>query len=153
LAEYAGPDRMDRLISGARKEGAVSVYTSFPPEDIAAVNAAFEKRHGVKVRTWRAASEKVLQRTLAEAQAGRSDVAIAECTSAPLETLHRERLPQPVRSPSHAELVPAAVPRHREWVASRLSLFVQAYNTKLVRKDELPRSYSDLLDPRWKGRL
>src|SRR5262249_26339812 len=91
--------------------------------------------------------------TLAEAQAGRYDVDIVECNSVPLETLHRERLLQPVRSPSHADLGPAAVPRHREWVASRLSLFVQAYNTKLVRKDGRQRSYSDLLDPRWKGRL
>ena len=52
-----------------------------------------------------------------------------------------------------ADLVPAAVPKHGEWVASRLSLFVQAYSTRQVRKDELPKSYADLLDPRWKGRL
>jgi len=153
LAEYQGPDRMQRLLEGARKEGFLSVYTSFPPEDIAAVNAAFEKKYAVKVRAWRAASEKVLQRTMAEAQAGRYDVDIVECNSVPLETLHREGLLQAVRSASHAELVPAAVPKHREWVASRLSLFVQAYNTQLVKKDELPSSYADLLHPRWKGRL
>jgi ABC-type Fe3+ transport system substrate-binding protein len=153
LAEYQGPDRMQRILEGARREGYLSVYTSFPPEDIAAVNAAFEQKYGVKVRAWRAASEKVLQRTMAEAQAGRFDVDIVECNSVPLETLHREGLLQRVRSASHVDLLPAAVPKHGEWVASRLSLFVQAYNTQLVRKDELPRSYADLLDPRWKGRL
>jgi iron(III) transport system substrate-binding protein len=71
----------------------------------------------------------------------------------PLETLHREGLLQAVRSPHHAELFPAALPAHREWAASRFSLFVQAYNTQLVKKEELPRTYADLLHPRWKGRL
>lgn len=153
LAEYAGADRMERLLQGARREGFLTIYTSFPPEDIAAVNAAFEKRYGVKVRPWRASSEKVLQRTMVEAKAGRFDVDIVECNSVPLETLHREGLLQRVRSSAHAELLPAAVPKHGEWVASRLSLFVQAYNTNQVRKDELPKRYDDLLDPRWKGRL
>jgi ABC-type Fe3+ transport system substrate-binding protein len=153
LADDAGADRMERLLPGARREGSVTVYTSFPPEDIAAVNAAFEKRTGVKVRPWRSSSENVLQRTLAEAKAGRFDVDIVECNSIPLETLHREGLLQHVRSQRYADLVPAAVPKHGEWVASRLSLFVQAYNTRQVRKDELPKSYPDLLDPRWKGRL
>jgi iron(III) transport system substrate-binding protein len=153
LAQYEGADRMERLLQGARKDGFLSVYTSFPPEDIAAVNEAFEKKYGVKVRAWRSSSENVLQRTLAEAKAGRFEVDIVECNSIPLETLHREGVLQRVRSARLAELVPAAVPKHGEWVASRLSLFVQAYNTKQVRKDELPKSYSDLLDPRWKGRL
>ncbi len=153
LAEYAGPDRMQRILDGARKEGFLSVYTSFPPSDIAAVNAAFEKKHGVKVQTWRSSSEKVLQRAVTEAQAGRFDVDLVEINSVALESAHREGLLARVRSPSHADLVPAALPAHREWAASRLSLFVQAYNTRLVRKDELPKRYADLLDPRWKGRL
>src|SRR5919204_330076 len=71
----------------------------------------------------------------------------------PLESLHREGLLQRVRSPLHAELIAAALPSHGEWVGSRLNVFVQAYNTKLVERGELPRSYADLLHPRWKGRL
>jgi ABC-type Fe3+ transport system substrate-binding protein len=153
LAESQAPDRAQRILEGARREGFFSVYTSFPPSDIAAVNAAFEKKYGVKVQTWRSSSEKVLQRAVTEAQAGRFDVDLVEINSVALESAHREGLLQRVRSPSHADLVPAAVPAHGEWAASRLSLFVQAYNTRLVRKDELPKRYADLLDPRWKGRL
>ena len=148
-AEDLDRERLQR----ARREGFLSVYTSFPPQDIAAVNALFEKRTGVKVKPWRSSSENVLQRTLAEAKSGRFDVDVVECNSIPLETLHREGVLQRVRAPGAADLVPAAVPKHGEWVASRLSLFVQAYNTRQVRKDELPKSYADLLDPRWKGRL
>ena len=153
LAAYGGVDRHQRLLEGARREGFLSLYTSFPPEDVATLNAAFEKKYGVKVRAWRAASEKVLQRTVAEAKAGRDEVDLVDSNSVPLELLRREGLLQAVRSPYHADLLPAAVPLHREWAWARLSVFVQAYNTRLVKKADLPASYGDLLDPRWKGRL
>src|SRR2546430_11237670 len=46
-----------------------------------------------------------------------------------------------------------AMPSHRAWVPQFLNVFVQAYNTSLVRKEDLPKSYAELADPRWKGRL
>ena len=153
LAQYEGADRARRLAEGARREGALNLYTSLTVDDMAVLNTAFEKRHGVKVRMWRASSEKVVQRTVAEAKAGRFDMDLVECNAPALEMLRREGLLQAVRSPHHADLIPAAVPAHREWVGARLNIFVQAYNTRLVRKDELPSSYADLLHPRWKGRL
>jgi len=153
LAVYEGADRDQRLLEGARREGFLSLYTSFPPEDVATLNAAFEKKYGVKARAWRAASEKVLQRVVAEAQAGRDEVDLVDSNSVPLELLRRQGLLQAVRSPHQAELIPAAVPAHREWAWARLSVFVQAYNTRLVKKSDLPASYADLLDPRWKGKL
>ena len=120
---------------------------------MAALNTAFEARHGVKIRMWRAASDKVLQRVLAEVKAGRPEVDIVETNAPPLESLHREGVLQAVRSPEHARLIDAALPAHREWVGSRLNVFVQAYNTRLVSRAELPKSYAELLHPRWKGRL
>jgi iron(III) transport system substrate-binding protein len=51
------------------------------------------------------------------------------------------------------ELIPQAIPSHREWIATRLNIFTCAYNTKLVKKEELPKTYQDLLDPKWKGKL
>src|SRR5437867_5700756 len=153
LAAHEGADRHQRVLEGARREGFLALYTSFPPEDVAALNAAFERKHGVKVRTWRAASEKVFQRILAEARAGRDEIDVVDSNSVPLELLRREGLLQPVRSPHHADLIPVAVPSHRAWAWARLSVFVQAYNTRLVKKTELPATYGELLDPRWKGRL
>ena len=153
LAQQDGPARAQRLSEGARREGSLNLYTSLTVDDMAALNTAFEKRHGVRVNMWRAASDKIVQRALAEHKAGRFEVDVVESNAPSLEILHREGLLQAVRSPHHADLIPAAVPAHREWVGARLNVFVQAYNTKLVRKDELPASYADLLHPRWKGRL
>jgi iron(III) transport system substrate-binding protein len=42
---------------------------------------------------------------------------------------------------------------HREWTATRLNIFALGYNTRLVKKEDLPKSYRDLLDPKWKGKL
>src|SRR5438445_1398121 len=153
IALYGGADRSARLVEGARKEGSLNLYTSLTVEDMAALNGAFEAKHGVKVRMWRATSDKVVQRVLSEAKAGRYELDIVETNAPPLESLHREGILQRVRSPQHAELIAAALPAHGEWVGSRLNVFVQAYNTTLVSRGELPRSYADLLQPRWKGRL
>jgi iron(III) transport system substrate-binding protein len=153
LAAYPGADREQRLLEGARKEGEVVLYTSLTIEDMAAINGAFEKRYGIKVRMWRASADKVLQRALAEGRAGRVEADVFEANALPLESLHREALLLAVRSPLHRDLIPQALPAHREWVGSRLNVFVQAYNTRLVKKEELPRSFADLADARWKGRL
>lgn len=153
IASYLGADRQARLLEGARKEGEVVLYTSLTMEDMAALNGAFEKRYGVKVRMWRASGDKVLQRALAEGRAGRVEADVLEANALPLESMHREALLLAVRSPLHGELIPQALPAHREWVGSRLNVLVQAYNTRLVKKDELPRRFADLADARWKGRL
>ncbi len=154
IASYEGADRAQRLAEGARREGGVlDVYTSLTLEDMAALNGAFEAKHRIRVRLWRAASDKVLQRVVTEARAGRHEVDIVETNAPPLESLHREGLLQAVRSPTHAGLIAAALPAHREWAGSRLNVFVQAYNTPAVKREDLPKTYADLLDRKWKGRL
>jgi iron(III) transport system substrate-binding protein len=148
-----GADRTQRLVEGARREGTVTVYSSMAEKDLLRIVAAFEKRYGVKVTLWRSGKDKVLQRVIAEARARRNEADVVHNPSPEMEALHREKLLQPVASPLHATLIPEAVAPHREWAGPRVYLFVQAYNTQKVRREELPRSYEDLLDPRWKGRL
>src|ERR1041385_5854850 len=61
LAAYAGADRTQRLVEGAKKEGSVMVYSSMTVEDMAPLQAAFEKKYGVKVGFWRSSSENVVR--------------------------------------------------------------------------------------------
>jgi iron(III) transport system substrate-binding protein len=88
-----------------------------------------------------------------EARAGRFEVDIFDTNGPEMESLHREKILQEVKSPYLADLIPQAIMPHREWVGTRLNIFALAYNTRLVKKDELPKKWEDLLDPRWKGRL
>ena len=151
--QYEKPDREQFLAAGARREGEVVVYTSLISEDLTALSAAFEKKYGVKVKGWRAGSEKVLQRTVTEARANRHDADVIETNGPELESLYREELLQPLRSPHTPDLMPQAVRPHGHWVGTRINMFVHSYNTSLVKKEELPKSYADLAHPRWKGRL
>lgn len=153
IASYSGPDRTEKLIAGAKKEGAVTVYTSETVEDIGALTAAFEKKYGVKLNVWRGSSEDILQRGVVEARGGRFDADAFETGATAMESLHRERLLQPFDSPAAAALTPQAIQPHHEWTGTRYNIFVAAYNTGVIAKDALPKSYDDLIAPDWKGKL
>jgi ABC-type Fe3+ transport system substrate-binding protein len=153
LAMYDGPDRTKRLVEGAKKEGTVTIYSSVTVDDMKVLSAAFEKKYGVKLQAWRASSESILQRAMVEARGGRYDVDAIETSAAEMESLHRERLLQEVKSPHIADIVPAALRPHREWIGDRLNIISAAYNPNLVKKQDLPKSYDDLANPKWKGKL
>jgi len=153
LLRYSGPDRGRRLIAAAQKEGSFALYTSFAEKDLPTLTVVFEKKYGVKVKVWRSGSENVLRRTLAEAAAKRHEVDAIHSSALEMETLHREKLLQAAASPYSAQLIAGALRPHGEWVATYLSVWVQAYNTQLVKKEDLPKTFHDLLDPKWKGRL
>src|SRR6202162_3817631 len=99
IVQSERPDREQFLARGAKQEGEVVVYTSLISEDLTALSAAFEKKYGVKVKGWRTGSEKVLHRALTEARPGRNDTDIIETNGPELESLHREKVLQPVKSP------------------------------------------------------
>ncbi len=153
LLQYQGADRDPKLLAAARKEGSITFYTTIAEKDLVTIVRPFEKKYHIKIDIWRAGTDKVLQRTLSEAAARRFEVDAIHFGSPEMEALHRERILQPVASPHFKELIPGAVPAHREWVATILSVWVQAYNTNLIKREDLPRSYRDLLDPKWKGKL
>ena len=153
LAGYSGADRQQRLVDGAKKEGPMAIYTSAQNDDMGALVAGFEKKYGLKTTTWRAGSEKVLQRAVTEARGNRHTVDIIETNGPEMESMSREKILVAVKSPNLAQIIPQAIRPHGEWVGTRLNVFVQAYNTTLVKKEEVPKSWDDLLHPRWKGRL
>ena len=153
LATYQGADRLQKLIEGAKKEGEVAVYTSAPVDDMKVLADAFEKKYGVKVKVWRSSSEKVLQRGLAETKANHPEADVFETNGPEMEALVREKVLTPVTSPVLDDLIPEAKFPHGSWVGARLNIFALAYNTKEVKKADLPKSYEGFLDPRWKGKL
>src|SRR2546426_3948283 len=153
LYMYKGADREQRVLQGAKKERQVLVYTSLNLKDSVPIAEAFEKKYGVKLQLWRSSSEKVLQRALTEARAGRFSVDAFELNGPELEAMYREGLLEEFFSPQFKNLPPAAFPKHRHYAADRFNFFTIAYNTNLVKPNEVPNSYEDLLHPRWVGRL
>lgn len=153
IALYDGPDRQARLVEGAKKEGSLTLYATTPIEYLRVIIGGFEKKYDVKVNLWRARSENVLQRIISESRSANPAFDVVECITTPMEALRKEGILQRVNAPVHAELQAWALPAHREWAATQLYMFVQSYNTNLVKKEDLPKTYADLLDPKWKGKL
>jgi iron(III) transport system substrate-binding protein len=146
-------DRQQRILAGARREGMVVIYTSLNTQDSVPLTNAFEKRYGVNTELWRSSSEKVLQRAVTEARAGRFACDVLETNGPEMEALFRERLLDAFRSPHFGDLPPAAFPPHRHYVADRFNFFTIGYNTRLVKPAEVPNSYEDLLHPRFAGKI
>jgi iron(III) transport system substrate-binding protein len=153
IAMYEGADRQQRLIAEARKEGSLTLYTSMAAPNLEVLRLDFERKYGVKLIVWRAGDAKVAQRIVSEAQAGRYTADLVHINSLEMEALHRENILQPVKTPHANKLMALAIPAHKEYVATRLSPIVMAYNTTKVSKADLPKTYQELLDPKWKGRL
>jgi iron(III) transport system substrate-binding protein len=153
LAHYFGPDRTQRLIDGAKKEGVVDLYSSAVVTDTNAIIDAFQKKYGVAVWLWRGSSDDILRRAVGEARGGRYDADVAETAGDAMEGLERERLLAEVASPVFAQLMAQAVVPHRGWIADRLSVFTAAYNTTVINPADVPKSYQDLTDPKWQGKL
>jgi iron(III) transport system substrate-binding protein len=137
----------------AKKEGSLTLYTTIAEKDLPTLIRPFESKYGIKVNVWRAGTSNVLQRAVQETSAKKYDVDVIHIGAPEMEALAREQVLLPITSPVQQDLQPGSVPPHRQWAATLLSVWVQAYNTKLIKKESLPRTYKDLLDAKWKGKL
>ncbi len=153
LLTYQGADRAQKVLAAAKKEATLTLYTSIAEKDLQPLITPFEKQTGIKLRVWRAGSDKVLQRAVTETNARRYEVDAIHISAPEMEALRLEKVLQPVADPLFKDLLAGAVPAHREWVATLLTVFVQAYNSRDLKKEDLPKSFEDLLDPKWKGKL
>jgi iron(III) transport system substrate-binding protein len=151
LYMYRGADREQRILENAKREGVVVLYTSLAPSESVPLTQAFEKKYGIKVDLWRSNSEKVTQRTVSEARGNRFSVDAVETIGTDLERMAREKIFAEFHSPHLADLIASAIPSHRGWFPDRISYLGVGYNTRLVRKEDLPRTYEGFLDPKWKG--
>src|SRR5437868_8478675 len=150
---YQGADRTPRLVAQAKKEGTVVLYSTMTLEDAQPLLAAFEKKYGIKVSMWRGVNQKLVQRSLAEARAGRLAADAFEGSGPGLEILHQEGLLEQFWSPHFADIPAEAFPKHRYYAPDNLLFTVMGYNTKLVPPAEVPKTYEDLLAPKWRGKL
>jgi len=138
----------------ARVEGEVVLYSSLNNEQIVTLVDAFKKKYPtIKPSFYRATSERVLQRALTEAKAGRFAVDVFTAAGFQVQLMKDAGLTQ--------RFVPAEAAAYDDgfkdpdghWINVHSLLNTMAYNTQLVQPNEWPKRYEDLLAPRWKGRI
>src|SRR5450631_14564 len=144
------------LIAAAKQEGAVVWYTSADLQLAQLVGQAFEQKFpGVAVRVERAGGERIFTRIGQEYASGIHAVdAVSTGDAAQFLAWKRQGLLGAYVPEDVAKYIP---PEHRDpdgvFATVRSSLCVIAYNTELVKPDAAPKSFADLLDPKWKGKI
>ena len=142
------------LIEAARKEGRVLWYTTLIVNQVVIpLKTAFEKKYpGVTLDYARNDEGPTAIRLLNEAKAGKvqADVFDGLTVNVPLK---REGLLARIEIPNAADYPAEMKDADGAWHALLLFVFGPGYNTSLVSKAEAPKSYQDLLDPKWKGKM
>ena len=146
--------REKKLYQLARAEGTLEWYTSMSAPISEPVEKAFEAKYpGVSVNRYRASSEAVTQRITQEARAGTAGADVVETNGTEMLTFQNaNNILIPYTSSPYRQSVPK-YGRFSKFTASRIEHFVVAWNTNLVRSGEQPKSYEDLANERWKGRI
>ena len=151
LSELKGKQRRDELVKRALAEGQLVIYTSMTSDVADAVVEAFEDTFDLDVSLYRAGSETVLQRVLQEQKANFAGNDVIETNATELFALAKEgRLA--TYGGERRDLVSDAG-KFEGWTATRFNLFSPSWNTKLVADIGAPKTWEDLADPKYDGKL
>lgn len=158
LALYKGADRQKILEAGARKEGRLIFYTSgILTQAVRPVVDGFQKKYPyIKVIIWRAGGEQLIPKIMEEYKSGKLPCDVIEGTLTTQLALQAAGISQPYYSPNLPYIDEGArMPAPGGGVFSagfRESGSGLGYNTKLIPGSDVPRTYRDLLNPKWKGK-
>src|SRR5215213_3653647 len=142
------------LVNGAKKEAELVFYAGIPIPDAQAILSALEKKYSfIKTTFYRATGPAIVSRIQTEQRAGTHIWDVMNSTGfepyvlleqgyfAKYESMDRKLFPE-----GHKD-------NDGFWTTMYTSPMIVSYNSKLVPAAELPKDYSDLLNPKWKGRL
>ncbi len=148
------PDRDKAIIDGARKEGQVVLYSAaIVNQALRPLADAFMKKYPfVKLTFWRGDTEEIIDKLGAEERAHNVVADVAEGTGVG-DLAVGAGLTQPYFTPVVAQLPERYRDPQNRWTYTRISYFGAAYNTRLVPPGTQPKSFDELLDPRWRGKL
>ena len=144
------------LIEAAKKEGQVIYYTSTDLPVAEKLAKAFEAKYpGISVRVERTGAERVFQRIGQEYSSNIHAVDVVNSSDAAhFIVWKRDGLLVPYVPEDVAKFYPA---EHKDpdgqFASWRVWLSIIAYNTNLVKPEDAPKSFADLLDPKWKGKI
>lgn len=147
-------DHTKRLLEGAKKEGKLVWYTALSIQDAELLTKRFEQVYPfVKTETLRLVTDSLLTKVLTEARAGVFNADVIEIPGIAGNIVKKEGLLEKYASPE-AKAYPASMKdSDGTWTSFFIHTLVLVYNTQLVKKEELPRSYEQLINSKWKQKI
>ena len=142
-----------KVIEGAKKEGKLVAYVSMLTENATSLLAAFKKKYPfIDTALYRANTQKLLPKIQLEARTQQHEADIISATFTIWNELTRGKLIMRYDSPERVRYPEGLKDPDGYWNILHLGIQGMAYNTKMVTPDIAPRSYEDLLHPRWKAK-
>jgi len=159
LALYKGADRQQILEAGAKKEGKLTFYTTgILKQAVSPVVNAFEKKYPyIKVEIWRASAGPLISKIVEEFKSGKHVVDAMEVTQTNIQIAREVGIIQNFSSPNFSQMDEESIMPAPDGgafaVAFRTTGIGLGYNTKILNSEQVPKTYQDLLDPKWKGKM
>jgi iron(III) transport system substrate-binding protein len=153
LPRVSAAQLAQELIDAAKKEGEVMFYGAITINSSKAIGDAFEKKYGIKLRHWRGDATELINRALAEARAGKPAFDVTLGNEVVMKTLDEKNLfavfdppaakgyPKQFRDPDN---------RMTPW---RVLPYGINYNHQILKAPEAPKTWEELLEPKWKGKF
>jgi iron(III) transport system substrate-binding protein len=151
-ASAQSPSWLDaKLLPAAKKEGKLTVYGSMNEREALPYYKVFEEATGIKVSYVRASDTGILGRIAVEFRAKQRSWDVVMTT--PVNRLPAAVLAQ-IDPPQAKGLIPQARDPNRRWYGTYANYNTPAYNTKFVKKEQLPKTYEDFLKHKeWRGKI
>lgn len=139
-------------IEAAKKEGTVTWASGLIfNQAVRPLAAAFEKKYGIKVETTN--TDKIVLRLINENRAGNPTIDFVDTAGAGIAALREADVLVPYQSSEIARYKPEHKDPEHYWASCCVFFYGIAVNTDLVKPADEPKSWDDLLEPKWKGKM
>jgi iron(III) transport system substrate-binding protein len=141
------------LIEAAKKEGEVMFYGAITVNSSKAIGDEFEKKYGIKLRHWRGDATELINRSLAEARAGKPGFDVTLGNEVVMHSLDEKNLFAVFEPPAAKSYPKQFLDPDKKMTPWRVLPYGINYNHQLLKAAEAPKSWEELLEPKWKGKF
>jgi iron(III) transport system substrate-binding protein len=149
-----GKEREQKLSEGAKKEGRVVVYSFTAADQLQPLLDEFQKKYSfIKPEHYRANATGVFNKFATESRAGQTLADVIDISAGETHTLMQMGLIDPYLSPSREGIPKDFLDDRGYWAAHYHFVIALGFNTQHIKTTEAPKSYDELLNPKWKARF
>jgi iron(III) transport system substrate-binding protein len=141
------------LVEAAKKEGEVMFYGAITVNSSKAIGDAFEKKYGIKLQHWRGDATELINRALAEARAGKPAFDVTLGNEVVMTTLDQKKLFAVFDPPAAKGYPKQFLDPDKRMTPWRVLPYGLNYNHQILKAEEAPKTWEDLLAPKWKGKF
>jgi iron(III) transport system substrate-binding protein len=147
-------EKLDYLARGARAEGELVYYGTIPIDEFLPLARVFNARYrSLALQHYFSPRQGILNRVLTEARAGRHAVDVIQVDLSYGYQLLNENLVQPYSTSGQSRYFDGTYDAAGYWHSMYHLMTALLYNTSLIKPEQAPKSYEDLLGPAWKGKM